>query len=935
MSSSASEALVGRDDVRWQLRESIGRSDGREARWTAIVGEPGIGKSSLLKQSAADAVEAGATVLWARGRQAESQFGFANLHQLLSPLLDDTEELPAQQRESLLGCFGMAEPDEVNPFFVSLAVLELLVRASRESPVVVCLDDMHWMDRSTLDTLAFVARRIADEQVSLLGTARGEGFAPGDDVPVALVTLGPLSDEASRNLLNARSPELDEGLQDRVVRVAAGNPLALVELATAVERGGQAWDDLDPDLPMTTRLERAFAARADEANPLTRAVLDVAALDDGDDLDTVLEAATILAGTETDRSAVLPAIDLGLITLSDTGYAFAHPLIGSALRHAMTRERRRQTHAALATVLAEQPERAVWHLAGSVTGRDELAAARLEETADVARSRGAYATAMARLERAAALSPDPQDRAARLIGAAELGYELGRHAEVDQITTQVSAMTLRPRDRSRLIRLEGIFHDGSTSEPADVRHLVDLARGAQQEGDTDLAMQLLFGAARRVWWRDPGDEVRAVITHAAREMSLPSTDPRLLAVFGLAESLELSAPVIHELDRSPNDGGGRADLAALHGIAAFCAGDFVRADTWLSAAINDLRAQGRLSLLAEALAIRAWAEVNLGVFDAARSADEGARLADETGQRVWAGTSRLAKAAVDAVHGRGEDHDELIALAEHTALALPNASSSLLAGAQMVRGIRELGRDRPDQAYGELARVLTPTDPAYQRVQQVWTLGYLAEAAMRAGRRDDALACVDAIEAVTHGSEAVGVRLPLEYAYAALAPDDVAETRFEEALAGAAQQFPWHQARLRLAYGSWLRRQRRVTESRDPLRSARTVFEALGATPWALRADQELRATGERGWQPTVSNQEELSPQESQIAALAARGLSNREIGQQLFLSHRTVGSHLYRVFPKLGITSRQQLAQAMASIGSITVGPVPSSMSAASQSSD
>lgn len=895
-----------------------------------------MGKSALLEQVAADALASGATVLWTRGRQSESQLGFANLHQLLSPLLHHADELPPQQRESLLGCFGMAEPVGVNRFFVSLAVLELLVRAARAAPLLLCLDDMHWMDRPTLDALAFVSRRIADEPVSLLGTARDEGLAVGDDVPVAHVVLGPLSGEESHELLEARSPALDAALRDRVVRAAAGNPLALVELATALEHGRQAWDDLDPDLPMTARLEHAFAARADEAAPPARAVLDVAALDDGDDLDAVLAAATILSGSETDRSAVLPALDLGLLRLSDTGYTFAHPLISSALRHAMTRERRQRAHAALATVLAGQPERAVWHLAGSVTGRDEPTAARLEETADVARSRGAYATAMTRLERAAALTPDPQDRAARLIGAAELGYELGRHAQVDQITAQVTAMPLRPRDRSRLTRLEGVFHDGSTSEPADVRHLVDLARVARHDGDTDLAMQLLFGAARRVWWRDPGEEVRAVITHAAREMALPSTDPRLLAVFGLAESLELSSPVIHALDRSPTDGGGRADLAALHGIAAFCAGDFVRADTWLTAAINDLRAQGRLSLLAEALAIRAWAEVNLGVFDAARSADEGARLADETGQRVWAGTARLAKAAVDAVRGRGDDHDELIALAEETALALPNASSSLLAGAQLVRGIRELGRDRPEQAYGELARVLVPTDAAHQRVQQVWTLGYLAEAAMRAGRRDHALASVDAVEAVTHGSQAVGVRLPLEYAHAALAPDDVAEALFEQALTGAAQQFPWHQARLRLAYGSWLRRQRRVTESRAPLRSARTVFEALGATPWALRADQELRATGERGWQPTVSDHDELSPQESQIAALAARGLSNREIGQQLFLSHRTVGSHLYRVFPKLGITSRQQLAGALVGSGSNTDGPVPAeSPPTSSQSSD
>jgi DNA-binding CsgD family transcriptional regulator len=908
------EQLYGREEV---LRRLLDGLEGVEAGGFALglTGEPGVGKSSLQARVAEHAESIGFTVLRAHGSQSETHLPYASLHQLLRPVLPDLQRLPAQQRQSLLACFGMVEAGEVNPFFTSLAVLELLVESASRAPLLMSLDDLHWMDRSSVDTMAFVARRIAAERVMLLCTSRSESQLLGDDQTVTWIELDGLPDADAEALLRSRAPDLTPTLRNRVVDHAGGNPLALVEFATALETGTYAWTELDDDLPMTTRLERAFAARAGELDLPARAVLDVAALDDGDDLDQVLAAAAILSGAAVDRGTALPAVELGLLTIGGPTYAISHPLMGSALRQAMSQERRAQAHAALATVLFAQPERAIWHQAGSVSGRDEPIAAELERAASEARRRGAFATALVRLERAAALSPDPLDQAARLLSAAELGYELGRFTQVEQIKAQVTRMTLRPRDRSRLTWLVGAFHDGATSDPAEIRHLVDLARQATSRHDTDLAMQLLFGAARRVWWRDPGETVRRDIVGAAHEVSLPAGDPRLLAVLGLAESLELSAPVIEQLDRWPGEGG-QADLASLLGIAAFCAGDFVRAESLLSTAIHELRAEGRLSLLAEALAIRAWAEINLGVFDAARSADEGMRLADETGQRVWAGTARLAVALIDAIGGGWNTRHTLLVHAEHTALQLPNASSSLLAGAQLVRGLGELGSGRPEQAYGELLRVFEPTDAAYQRVQQLWTVSYLAEAALRAGRRDEARSLVDSVERAAKGSSAVGTAIALEYSRAALADDRSAEELFRSALAGARRPFPWHQARLQLAYGSWLRRQRRVTESRDPLRAARSVFDALGAKPWAFRADQELRATGERGWQPTSSGREQLSPQEVQIAELAARGLSNRDIAQRLFLSHRTVGSHLYRIFPKLGITSRQQLAGALTGDG-------------------
>ncbi|MFJ2758911.1 AAA family ATPase [Nocardioides sp. NPDC087217] len=912
MTAVEDQPLFGRADM---LRNLLDDLDDVESGGFAIglSGEPGVGKSAVLTSVMRHAATAGFTVLSARGSESESHLPYASLHQLLRPVLARVSRLPAQQAQSLLACFGMVDHVEANRFFTSLAVLDLLAESAGEAPVLVCLDDLHWMDRPSVDALAFVARRIAAERIVLLSTSRRSDQFLGDEQVVRWIELPALSVDAAHELLRARAPDLSPALHNRVIAQASGSPLALVEFASALSDKSYGWPEFDDELPMTLRLERAFAARADGLGPAARAIIDVASINDGDDVDEVLRAAAIVCGAAVDLGDARPAVDLGLLAVTGAApYAFTHPLIRSAVRHAMPQERRELVHSALATVLSVHSERAVWHRASSLSGRDELVAADLESAAGDARRRGAYPTALSWLERAALISPDPLDQAARLLRAAEVGYELGRFTEVEQITDQVTRMTLRPRDRSRLTWLTGAFHDGSASDPSDVRHLVDLAREATADSDVELAMQLLFGAARRVWWRDPGETVRREIVSATRAVPLPGADPRVLAVLGLAESLELSGPVMKQLDRVEIDGGGAADVAALLGIAAFCAGDFVRAESSLSTAIVGLRAEGRLSLLAEALAIRAWAEINLGVFDPARSADEGMRLAEETGQRVWAGTAQLAVALIDAVGGGWDSHHRLLAQAERTALQLPNASSSLLAGAQMVRGIGELGADRPDQAYGEMLRVFDPTDPAFQRVQQVWTISYLAEAAVRTGRREDARALAASVAEMTNGFAAVGTEVALDYSRAVLADDADAEDLFREALDGAGRRFPWHRARAQLAYGAWLRRQRRVTESRDPLRAARTAFEAVGAKPWALRADHELRATGERGWQPSADGRAQLSPQEAQIAALAAQGLSNRDIGQRLFLSHRTVGSHLYRIFPKLGVTSRQQLADAL-----------------------
>ncbi|MBM7504680.1 ATP-binding protein [Agromyces aurantiacus] len=915
MSATFGQHLVGRDQELGFLFGHLREVEFR-GRAVGLLGEPGVGKSALLDHVLVHAESHGFTVLTARASQAETAFPFAGLHQLLRPLLPSADRLPVNQRDALLACFAMTDSNATNPFFTSLAVLELVVEAARRAPVLLAVDDLHWMDQPSIDVVGFVARRIANERVVLLCTSRPRPLPFADHRTVEWLELAGIDTASSAALLEARAPQLSWSARDRVLRQAHGNPLALLEFATALESGRNAWSDGDEDLPMTTRLERAFAVRVEHLDAPVRAVLAIAAIDDGDSISDLLAAASRLYGSSIGPPMAQPAFDQGLLVPTGDRYRIAHPLIGSALRQSSSLAARREAHAALAEVLGDHPDRATWHRASSMSERDEQVAADLEQAAGRARRRGAVASAAAWLERAAALSPDPASQATRLLSAAELSFQLGRFNEVERIKGQVAQMTLQTRDRSRLLWLEGVFHDGSTGEPAEVRRLVDMAADATASNDSDLAMQLLVGAARRVWWRDPGKILRHQIVLAAERVGVPANDPRLLAIYALAESHEYSQMVFDHLERWISDADVRPELAGLLGIAAFCTGDFPRALTFLSTPIEALRTQGRLSLLAEALAIRAWAEIYLGIFEVARSADEAVRLADETGQSTWAATARIAVAFDHAVRGGHEADHDLLTQAQLVALRTPNASSSLLAGVQLARGVAELGIDHHEQAYRELRRVFDPADPAFQRAQQVWTLSYLADAAVHTGQEAEARTILGSMERLAGASPAAGATIALEYSRAVLAENTSAETLFEGALHGAGRKLPWHRARVELAYGSWLRRHRRVIESRVPLRAARDDFHAVGARTWAARANAELRATGERGWQPSPAPRELLSPQEAQIADLAAQGLSNREIGERLFLSHRTVGSHLYRIFPKMGVTSRSQLAGALTDAG-------------------
>ena len=348
------------------------------------------------------------------------------------------------------------------------------------------------------------------------------------------VPVADLDETSASALVDAHAPDLTPTLRERVLREAGGNPLALLEFPVAMRSGRFGWTELSEDLPMTVRLERAFVSRVGHLPAATRALLMVAALDDGTDLAEMLAAAGIVLDTAVDLEASQPALDESLLISDGSSARFRHPLVRSALRHATPLAQRQSGHAALARVLSEShPDRAAWHRASSITAADEQVAAELEQAAQSAFRRGALVSAVAWLQRAAALSPDPAVRGARLLSAAELAFELGRFSHVEQIKRQVAGMALRSRDQSRLAWLEGVFDDGSSSEPAEAQRLISLAGQALRADDRDLAAQLLVGAARRSWWSDPGADVRQEIVLAARRASLPDNDPRLLAICGL------------------------------------------------------------------------------------------------------------------------------------------------------------------------------------------------------------------------------------------------------------------------------------------------------------------------------------------------------------------------------------------------------------------
>jgi DNA-binding CsgD family transcriptional regulator len=897
---------VGRESELRTLDELV---DGVRDRGAALVlrGGPGIGKSVLLHAARERAQGRAMLVLTTTGTQMEAHLPFAGLHQLLRPVVAGAHELPAPQRDALLGAFGMTEAPSPDLFLVALAALALLTDTAASAPVFLAVEDAQWLDWASAEVLAFVARRLESDPVVMVLALRDGCDSALDDAGLPELRLAGLDPDVAATLLDAHAPGLAAPLRDRILDEAEGNPLALVELPVAIAVAQRSHTELlSTGLPLTARLEKAFAARQSEFPAATRTVLLVGAANDGGMVADVLAAASIIDGEARSVDDFAPAVSAGLLDVRSRQLRCRHPLVRSAIYQAATDAERRAAHRALSEVFSDQPDRRVWHLAAATTTADEMVARELMEAAHRAQQRGGTGLAVSAVERAAELTPDAATRARRLLRAAELAFELGRRETVLRLVDEAAPLPLGVPERTQVTWLREIFDDGLPGSPAGVHSLVDVAE-AVADADADLALKLLGGAGLRCWWADLGDDVRRRVVCVAERVPVDVGDPRLLSVLAAAAPLSRAALVLAALRVVPR---GTCDpgAARLYGLAAVAAGDPDLAAPFLSIAVDGLRAEGRMGLLAQALVLRAWTGVQHGnVKLATADAEEACRLGHETSQPFLATRSRTAQAVLAGM--RGDEAGAEAFAAEAEAASLPTRASALLADVQLSRGITALGGGRPDEAYGHLRRMFDPGDPAHHYAKTPWAIGDLAEAAVLSGQVKEAGAFLAALER-SDEARAASPRLQVALAYARplLADVETAEGLFKAGLCSDLARWPFYRARLLLAYGGWLRRQRQVAESRAPLRTARDAFDALGTVPWANRARQELRAAGEGSDRPPVRAWDQLTPQELQIAEMAAGGLSNREIAQRLYLSHRTVGSHLYKIFPKLGITSRHEL---------------------------
>jgi DNA-binding CsgD family transcriptional regulator len=871
-----------------------------------ITGPPGVGKSRLLAESVAAAGERGMTILGATGVESEAQLPFSGLHQLLRPIRRLAGGLRQGQQDALDAAFGVSAEGPPELFVIAMAVLDLLSEAAAEAPLLLIVEDVHWLDRSSAEVLAFVGRRLESDRVVFLAALR-EGYpSPLEDAGLPESRIGALDPPHSEQLLDASGPGLPQAERDRILNEAAGNPLALIELPLA---GDTRLTSLpQPGLqPLTARLERAFAARVADQPENTRLLLLVAALNDGDDLGEVLAAGSILAGRALEHDQLEPAAAAAIIEFDLRAIHFRHPLIRSAVNQSAGVSERVRVHQALAEVLVDDPDRRVWHRAAMISGAHADIAAELEEAAERARRRGAIGVAITALRRAGELS-EPAAGGKRLLAAAGLSFELGRPDLVVPLLHQA--------ETARITWLEEMVTTLPLGDPARFAELIAAAEGAGDAGDQELRIDLLWLVASRSWWVDPGPEARRLLIEASDRLGdAEADDPRVFSIHAYADPFGHAPAVLARLRAAPRER--RHTEAARHfGPGALVVGAFDLGVDFLGVAVDGLRDEGRLGYLPRMLTLYSSMAARLGDWDAAiPAAAEARRLGEELGETHWEAAAGTVISLIAGMRGDAEAAERLAAEAEEVAAAA--GANITVAFAQFGRVVAALGAGRHADALAAAQRVFDPTDSAYHPFICSWLIGDLAEAAWHLDRLEEGRERLVQVEAAVGRDPGSWIAIGLRHGRAVLAEDGKAEGLFQAAMNADLARWPFQRARTELAYGQWLRRQRRIADSRPPLRNARAAFDKLGCEAWGNRARRELRASGEASRRRIPEARDELTAQELQIAQLAAEGLSNREIGQKLFVSHRTVGTHLYRIYPKLGISSRGELAAALETSGS------------------
>jgi DNA-binding CsgD family transcriptional regulator len=872
------------------------------SRVAVLRGEAGVGKSALLGYLS-DRV-AGWHVARAVGVESEMELAYAGLHQLCAHMLDHLDQLPAPQRDALETVFGRSVGAAPDRFLVGLATLTLFAEVAEQQPLVCIVDDGQWLDHASAQILGFVARRLLAEPIAVVCAAR---TGIGDEVLAGLPELPVrgLGDGDARALLLANVPgPLDSRICDQIVTESHGNPLALLELPRTWNVAGLAGGfGLPSSQPVASRIEQSYVQRVRLLPSDTQLLVLAAAAEPLGDRVLLHRAAGMLG---IDITAAAPAQDGGLLELGGR-VEFAHPLVRSAVYRSAAAGDRHRVHRALAeaTVAETDPDRRAWHRARSTPGADEEVAAELERSADRAQARGGVAAAAAFLQRSAELTADPVRRAERALAAAQASFQAGAFEAALGLVATAEAGLLDGFGRAQIDLLRGrvAFASGRNSNAPSLL-LLNAARQLEQY-DLDLSRETYLTAwnAACITAHLDGGTVLLDISRAVRALPAPRGNPRTLDLLldGLAllitEGHATATPVLQRaaegLDDMPVEEIMRWGWVATTASAAVWDHEGTRAVYVRQVQIvRDAGALAHLPLYLSRLAIAsAW----MGDFPgAAVLIAESDSVATATGSQV----ASYALLRLRALQGAEAEASALIA--REIEQGQPHA--------QWAAAVLYNGLCRYEEAASAARQATSKTfDPWIS----MWALPELVEAAARGGNTELAR---DALRRLAATTQPCGTDLALgiEARCRALVSDR-ADLLHREAIdrLGRTRLRP-ELARAHLLYGEWLRREGRRLDAREQLRAAHDLFDAIGMEAFAERTRRELAATGEKARKRSPDTRMEFTPQEEQIARLARDGLSNAEIGAQLFVSARTVEWHLRHVFAKLGITSRRQLQTAL-----------------------
>jgi DNA-binding CsgD family transcriptional regulator len=901
--------LYGRDAERAQIDALLEAARASRSGSLVVRGEAGIGKTALLEDVRERASDM--QVLTARGIESEAELPFAGLHQLLRPALNHVEDLPRPQAQALRGALGLAERAGDDRFLISVACLTLLAELAERGPVVCLVDDAQWLDEPSTDALLFVSRRLDAEGIVIFFAARDGDDRQFESGPLPVLALSGLDADAAADLVARHAgTDLAPGVRDLLVEQADGNALALVELPTALTAAQLAGEDALPHvLPLSRDVERLFLERVRRLPEPTQQLLLVAAVDDTGRLATIMQAAAALGS---DGTALDAAEQSGLVTVRESRLELRHPLVRSAIYQGATRSEQRAAHSALADALgADEADRRAWHQVAAALDSDEDALRQLDDAAQRASARGGHAAAARAYERAAELTADASMRGRRLTAAAVAASMAGRNAHAVALAEQATLISENPLDRAASARVRGLAELQRGTPYKGLR--IFLAGAAElPEDETEKALEMLVHAAESASLAGEPEGMREV-SRAASQLSVGEDEHerfllRFLSGLGpFSEGDAAGAPLLEEavaLGESADD----AQRVFWASAAAAFMGDLGRGSTLAGTAAALARQRGEVALVAHALAsCAAYLLVESRYAEASADAEEAVRLGRQIGAENLTGLPLGVLAMVAAIRGREDEArklaDEVTGLAHERGLALPSAFAVwALANVELARGDWAQALERYD--------ALSEVRPGFGHPLAAFlTVPDRIETLVRLGRRDEAFEALPAFEAwATRAGASAQSRLAS--CRALVARGDEATAHFDDALRHAEVTRPFDLARIRLLYGEHLRRERRRRDARTHLRAAIEVFERFDAVVWAERARTELRASGETTRKRDPSTVDQLTPQELQIARFVAEGLSNKDVAAQLFLSPRTVDYHLRKVFSKLGITSRTQLAR-------------------------